>query len=343
MSGATLVSDIIIPEIFTPYVQQRTTELSAIISSGAMEVSPALSGFLAGGGLTINVPNWLDLEADDADDADLVADDTAGAATPRGIDTAQEIGVRLSRSQGWSSSDLAAALAGADPMTQIGDLVSGYWSRRLQKAAIATIAGVFADNAASPSGSDTHTQNDMTVDISGGAFLDGVTNFSAEAFIDAQQTMGDAAGSLAIVIMNSVVFARMKKNNLIDFIPDARSEVNIPTFLGHRVVVDDGLAAVSSGVYQTWLCGSGILAFGQSTPKVPVETERNPAAANGSGTEELWSRTEWCIHPKGHAFIQGSIPKGGPTNANLATAANWSRIFPERKQIRLARLITREL
>jgi hypothetical protein len=33
----------------------------------------------------------------------------------------------------------------------------------------------------------------------------------------------------------------MQKNNLIDFIPDAEGHINIPTFLGRRVIVDDGM------------------------------------------------------------------------------------------------------
>ena len=342
MSAPTTVATVVVPEVFTPYVQQRTTELSAVIASGAMVANETLSGFLAGGGLTVNVPSFKDLEADDSDDADLPADDTAGAATPRGIGAGQEIAARLSRSQGWKASDLSTALAGADPMAAIGDLVSGYWSRRLQKAVVATIKGVFADNAAAPTGGDTHTQDDMTNDISGVAFSNGVTNFSAEAFIDATQTMGDAAGALAIVLLHSVVYARMKKNNLIDFVPDSEGRLVIPTFLGLRVVADDGVPTPSSGVYETWIAGAGALLFGQNTPKVATETIRVPAANNGSGEEQLWNRTEWAIHPRGHQYIQGTIPIGGPTNTNLATAANWSRIYPERKQIAIARLVTRE-
>ena len=51
------------------------------------------------------------------------------------------------------------------------------------------------------------------------------------------------------------------------------------------------------------------------------------------------------MHPVGHAYV-GTAPKGGPSNAattnNLADAASWQRAFTERKQIKVARLITRE-
>ncbi len=206
------------------------------------------------------------------------------------------------------------------------------------------MTGIFADNAAAPGGSDTHTANDMTNDVSGVGFVDGVTNFSAEAFIDACVTMGDSMESLGMVMVHSVVYARMQKNNLIDFIPDASGQIKIPTFLGRIVIVDDTMP-VSSGVYQTWLFGAGAVRLGVGNAKVPTEVQRKPDAGNGGGQEVLHNRVEWCLHPVGHKYI-GTAPSGGPSNAtssnNLAAAGSWSRRFPERKMIKIARLITRE-
>lgn len=342
-SGAGTVADVVVPEIFTPYAQQLTEEKSELIRSGALVTDTALSNLLSGGGLTFNEPSFKDLD----NDADNVASDTlATTSTPNKIGTLTEIQVRLSRNQSWSSGDLASDLAGADPMAAIGTRVADYWARRLQAAFIATITGVFADNAAAPTGSE-HTQNDMTHDVSGGAFVDGVTNFSAEAFLDAAVTMGDSMNKLGLVMMHSIVYNRALKNNLIDFIPDSINgqAVNIPVFLGRRVIVDDGVPR-SAGVFQTWLFGAGAVRFGRSSPKVPTEIDRTPAAGNGSGQETLFNRVEWCIHPVGCAYAVAAPAKGGPSNAstanNLAHADSWQRVFTERKQIKIARLITRE-
>jgi hypothetical protein len=309
-----------------------------------------LDADLAGGGVTFNVPSFQDLN----NDVDNVASDDDGTnSTPKKIITSKEVQVRLSRNQSWSSMDLAGDLAGEDPLAAIGNRVGYYWARRLQAAAIATIQGVFADNAAAPAGTE-HVQNDLTVDISGASYVAGVTDFSTEAFIDTTVTMGDSAGSLSAIAVHSIVYARMKKNNLIDFIPDARGEVNIPTFQGLRVIVDDGLpnpagagaAATSTGIYHSWLVGTGFAQWGQGTPKVPTEVIRVPSAGNGAGQETLFNRVEWAIHPVGHAYV-GTTPSGGPSNAttsnNLAHADSWKRVYPERKQIKLARLITREV
>lgn len=342
-SGVTRISDVVVPEVFSGYSQQLTQQKSRLIRSGALTADAALASELAGGGLTFNEPSFKDLD----DDAENVStDDPAVESTPNKIGTATEIQVRLSRNNSWSSMDLVEALIAEDPMDAIANRVSDYWVRRQQVAFIATINGVFADNAAAPSGTDTHTQNDMTHDISGGAFVDGTTNFSAEAFIDATTTMGDSMGELSLVMMHSVVYNRALKNNLIDFIPDAINPAAgaIPTFLGRTVVLDDAMPN-TGGVFDTWLFGRGAVRWAAGSPKVPTEVDRKPAAGNGGGQDVLHNRVEWIIAPAGYAYI-GTPPKGGPSNAatanNLAHADSWSRVFSERKQIRIARLVTRE-
>ena len=342
-SGVTRISDVVVPEIFTPYTQQMTQEKSRLIRSGAIVMDDALNTALAGGGLTFNEPSFRDL---DNDAENISTDDPSSDSTPNKIGTNTEIQVRLSRNNSWSSMDLTGDLAGADPMNAIASRVSDYWTRRQQAAFVATLTGIFADNAAAPAGTDTHTQNDMTHDVSGASFTDGVTNFSAEAFLDAAVTMGDSMGELSMVMMHSIVYNRALKNNLIDFIPDSVNgqAVSIPTFLGREVIVDDGVPR-SSGVFQTWLFGRGAVRMGSGAPKVPTELDRKPAAGDGSGQDVLHNRVEWIMAPVGHAYI-GTAPKGGPDNTSnthmLAAAGSWSRVFPERKQIRIARLITRE-
>lgn len=349
----TRISDLIVPEIFTPYFMTLTEEKSRIIQSGLVSRSPALDALLGGGGLTFNVPSFNDLDNDD----ERVSTDTSvpfagpyvtaggvgdpvtlpsGQAfppNPRKITTKREIAVRMNRNNSWSSTDLAAVLSGVDPMAAIGERVASYWIRRLQRIFIATWNGVIADNVTNDSG-------DYVLNIAGAGFTDGVTNFSAEAMLDAALTMGDSQDDLTTIVVHSVVYNRMQKNNLIDFIPDARGEIMIPTFLGRQVIVDDGMPR-NGNVYDTWLFGSGSTQLGIGTPPVATETDRKPGAGNGGGQDVLYSRVMWTMHPTGHAFI-GDPDDGGPTNAELADGTSWDRRYPERKQIKFARLVTRE-
>lgn len=344
---ATRISDIIIPEIFTPYTQLATEEKARLITSGALVRSSVLDEKLAGGGLLFEFPFFKDLDNDE----ERISTDTSSAMysggtadpDPKKITTAQQTAVRLERNQSWSSVQLAADLAGADPLQAIQNRVASYWTRRLQAAFVATMKGVFADNAAAPSASE-HVQNDMTTDISGASFVDGITNFNSESFIDATLTMGDSMEDLTMLMVHSVVYGRMQKNNLIDFIPDARGETQIPVFLGRPVIVDDSMP-VTSGVFESWLFGAGAVSYGVGSPEVPTEVQRHPGAGNGAGQETLYNRVRWSIHPNGLRYV-GTTSGGGPSNAatsnNLAHAGSWQRVAPERKQIKIARLITRE-
>lgn len=339
----TQISDLVVPEIFTPYSQQETEQKSRLIQSGAVVRDGALDAMLAGGGLTFNSPSFNDLD----DTEERVSGEgahmsyvTPGAddPDPDKITTLTEIQVRLNRNHSWSSTDLAAALAGVDPMRAILGRTSTYWSRRLQSLFIATATGVFAHN--------DDGAGDFTNDISaGGVFTDGVTNFSAEAYLDAKVTMGDSQDDLGLVFVHSIVYNRMQKNNLIEFIPDAEGRVRIPTFLGSIVIVDDGMP-FSGGVHETWLFGAGAFRLGVGTPKVATEVIRHPGAGNGGGQETLYNRVEWCLHPVGHAYVGTPASEGGPTNAatanNLAHKDSWDQVFTERKQIKIARLITTE-
>lgn len=342
-AGVGTVTDIVVPEIFSPYVQQITEEKSALIQSGAVVRDAALDRVLSGGGLTFNEPSFRDLD----NEADNVAVNDPGVlSTPNKIQTSTEIQVRLSRNNSWSSLDLAADLAGADPMNAVANRVGYYWTRRLQAAFVATISGIFADNDAAPAVAE-HVRYDMTHNISGIGFTDGVTNFSAEGFLDATATMGDSLQNLSMVMMHSIVYNRARKNNLIDFVSDSANPnaAAIPTFLGHRVIVDDGVPR-TGGIFQTWIFGAGAVRMGAGLPKVPTEVIRVPSAGAGSGQEVLHNRTEWILHPVGNAFAVAAPAAGGPSNAStsggLAHADSWVRVYPERKQIPIARLITRE-
>ncbi len=347
---ATQIADVIVPEIFTAYTQTLTEEKSRLVQSGLITRSDLLDEKLAGGGLTFNMPSFNDLD----NDVERVSTDTsvpfatadaalpvAGLARPPDplkITSKTEIAVRLSRNNSWSGSPLAATLAGADPMEAIAARVAAYWTRRLQAAYVSVWNGVIADNVITNAG-------DYENDISGAGFVDGVTNFSAEAFLDAAQTMGDSQDDLVAVVVHSVVYNRMQKNNLIDFIPDARGEIKIPTFLGREVIVDDGVPRNGS-IYDTWLFGGGSMQMGVGNAPVPTETDRKAGAGNGGGQDVLYNRVEWSLHPTGHAF-QGTPPDGGPSNTgtggtDLDEAAAWLRVYTERKQIKFARLVTRE-
>jgi hypothetical protein len=315
---ATDISDVIVPEVFNPYVIQRTAELSALRAAGIVSSNPELDRLAALGGIIINMPFWEDLTG-----ADEVLADGGTALTPGGITADKDMARLLMRGRAWSVNDLATALSGDDPMGAIADLVAAYWARREQVTLLAILDGIFA--AASMAG-NIH-------DISAEAAAAGV--FSANTFIDAKLTLGDAQGRLTAMAVHSQTYGLMLKEDLIEFIRDSQAAMDIPTYMGTRVIVDDGMPVDTGGaedVYTTYIFGAGAIGMGEGGAPVPTETDRDSLA----GVDYLINRRHFILHPRGVAWQESSVAGDSPTNVELATAANWTRVY-ENKNVRIVK------
>ena len=163
--------------------------------------------------------------------------------------------------------------------------------------------------------------------------------------VDAVFTMGDKFDGLRVIALHSVVYQRLVKQQLIEFVKDADGKILYESYLGKRVVVDDSLpviAGTTSGFrYLTVLMGGGAIGYGTGSPKVPFELDRIPAGGKGGGLENIWERKTWMIHPFGFDWTENTVTAPGHTAtlANLRLAANWDRKLP-RKMIPLAFLVT---
>lgn len=333
----TQLSDIIIPEVFYPYIVKRTAEKSGIFQSGILVHDANMARLLSGGGRTGNVPFWKDLDNTESTPA---TDNPADVLTLDKIAAGKDVAARHVRSHGWSSASLSGLLAGDDPMKRIAELVSDYWVRQFQRFLVATLHGVYLDNVANDSA-------DMVRDIGtdDATAITPAERISAEAILDAAQTMGDASDGLDTIIMHSVVYNNLAKQNLIDFIPDSEGRVRFPTYLGYRVIKDDGVKTITGSnrtKYVTYLLGRGAICWNEAptSPSPNIEVDREPGQGNGFGVDKLYSRRQFVMHPYGIKWTDTTVTGEFPTNAELATAANWDRVYPERKQINIAYLVT---
>lgn len=309
----TKISDVIVPEVFNPYVVQRTMQLSALFRSGIIANNPELDRLATSGGSTINMPYWEDLNGDD----EVLSDD--GALTPGKIVAGQDVAVLLMRGKAWSTNDLAKALSGSDPMAAIGDLVAEYWARRMQATTIKLLDGAFA-------------AGNMTNKILNISALEGnAAKITGETFLDALQLMGDAKDKLTGVVMHSATETQLRKNNLITTEFDSDNKP-ISFFMEKRVIVDDSLP-VSAGTYTTYLFGQGALGLGNGAAPVPTETDRDSLA----GDDILINRKHYILHPRGVKWV-GTAAGSSPTNEELATGASWSRVY-EDKAIRIVKFV----
>jgi len=320
----TIINDVIVPEVFNPYVIQRTADLSAFYQSGIIARTPALDALANSGGKLINMPYWDDLDGDD----EVLSD--SEALTVGKISAGQDVAALLTRGRAWSVNDLAKALSGDDPMKAIGDLVAAYWARRFQATLIKTLDGVFGNNAT--------LMNTNQHNISTDTAAEDNDVISAKTAVDAIYKLGDNADKLTGFAMHSATVAKLVKDNLIEYIKPSEGQPEIPTFLGKRVVVDDSLPA-ADGVYTTYIFGAGAFGWGEGGAPVPTEVDRDSLA----GDDILINRRHFILHPRGVAFQNASVGGATPSNTELANYLNWKRVY-EAKNVRIVqfkhRLVT---
>jgi len=315
---ATRIADVIVPEVFNPYVIKRTAELSELYQSGIIQNDPAFDRLATSGGRLLNMPYWNDLTG-----ADEVLSDQ-NPLQVENITSGQDIAALIMRGKAWGVNDLARALSGDDPMGAIGDLVAAYWARRMQVILLNVLAGIFS--AANMAGN--------LLDISQVA-APAEPAITGQTAVDALQLLGDAKDRLTGFMMHSMTEASLIKQGLItqELETVNGQSVRVKRFLGKRVIVDDG-CPVNVNVYTTYLFGEGAIAYGNGAAPVPTETDRDSL----KGDDILINRKHFILHPRGVAFQDAAVVGSSPTNLELANAANWSRVY-ENKNIRIAAFI----
>ncbi|NSB17443.1 major capsid protein [Clostridium beijerinckii] len=307
--SATKISNIIVPEVFNPYVIEQTTRLDAFVQAGIITNDPSLDALALSGGTLINMPFWSDLEGDSEELSD------SASLTVNAITAGQDMARLHMRGKAWGVNDLAKALSGDDPMGVIASKVAKYWIGERSKMVFKTLKGIETTASSNVHDISALTGNDAIISVS--------------SALDAKQLLGDNASKLTGVAMHSAVYTKLQKNNEIQFVPDSDTKVDIPYYLGYRVIVDDQ-CPVASGVYTTYLFGQGAFGLGNGSAPVPTETDRDSLA----GEDVLINRQHFILHPRGIKFTEASVAGKTPTFAEIATGANWSKVY-DTKNIRV--------
>lgn len=326
-------SDIIIPEIFTPYVVEQSTVRDAFLASGVVQPMAELNA--TEGGDTVQVPFW---KANLTGDFEVLTDSTS--LTPGKITADKQVGVIVHRGRAWEARDLAALAAGSDPMAAIGAKVADYVANQRQKDLIKTLEGVFG----SLTGSDSPAFSALRFDTSG------MTALGPRQCAKARSLLGDQGDKLSTIAMHSAVFYDLVERRAIEYITNtearlstsatgastinaiagnvanAYGDVNVPTYMGMRVIVSDDLAPTSTN-YPIYFFTAGAIASGEQMG-LRTETDRDILAKSDAMSLDL----HYCYHPVG-AKWGGSA---NPTGAQLATVGNWTKVY-ETKNIGIVR------
>ncbi|KRU29318.1 hypothetical protein VT91_09320 [Clostridium sporogenes] len=307
--AATKITDIIVPEVFNPYVVQETNRLDAFVQSGIIANDPELDVLATSGGIIINMPYWNDLDGDSEELSDN------GSLSVNKIKAGQDRARLHMRGKAWGVNDLAKALSGDDPMAVIGQKVAKFWVGERSKILFKSLAGIETTAV-----SNVH-------DISALTGTEAIINVGST--LDAKQKLGDNASKLTGMAMHSAVYTQLQKNNEIEFVADSDTKVQIPFYLGYRVIVDDQCPN-NDGVYTTYLFGEGAFGLGNGAAPVPTETDRDSLA----GEDVLINRQHFLLHPRGIKWTDAAVSGKTPTFGEIATADNWNKVY-DTKNIRI--------
>lgn len=331
------IADVIDVTVFQDLPPVNDPEKTNIFMSGVAVASPLLNELCAAAGVTAELPFWNDL--DPTDEPNISSDDPTVKATPSKTNQGKQTSRKAMLNKGWSATDLASELAmGAQAMTHIRGRVDTYWNRQMQRRIVATMVGILLDNVANGA-------SDMVHDIStqDGNNATTANLFSRTAVVAAAFTLGDSFENTGAIGMHTHIYQRMVDNDDIVYIPDSDGELTIPTYMGKRVIYDDGfpvIAGTTSGFrYVTVIFGAGAIGYGNAAPLVPVEPKRDPDGGNGGGVDTLWTRKKWIVHPFGYQFTSASVAAESATLAELKDPTNWTRVL-DRKLVPVAFLVT---
>jgi hypothetical protein len=336
---ATLRSDVIIPEVFTPYVIEQTTLRDAFLASGVVQPMAELNA--TEGGDFINVPFW---KANLSGDFEVLTD--SSSLVPGKITADKQVGVILHRGRAFESRDLAALAAGADPMAAIGAKIADYIANQRQKDLLACLAGVFG------AVEDTTGAAFIDLTIDGGTG-DTPTVLSPRHIAEAKSLLGDQGDKLAAVAMHSKVYYDLVERKAIDYVtageartttdnqtPDVfagsiaaayAGNLSVPTYCGLRVIVSDDVQTDGSGSsteYATYFFTQGAIASGEQMA-MQTETDRDILAKSDAMSIDL----HYVYHPVGSKW---GVTTTNPTRAQLATVGNWSKVY-ETKNLGIVR------
>ena len=315
---------VIVPEKFSEYVTERTTEKNTLVNAGIATPDATVGQLINGtpeGGKFIQLPMWKPLEGEE----DVFSEEDLSVGN---IGTKEARATILIRGKAWGATDLARVLGGADPMGATAQLIADWRNTREQKVYLSILKGLFAAN-----GALKEHLNDISAGTGEASYI------SREATLDTKQLLGDHYGALGMVFVHSATYTYLQKKELIlrqPWVNPVGETIEIETFMGYQVIVDDSMP-VADGVYDTYFMGKGAFIREEGTPHgfITTETDRDSLG----GKSYLINRWAQVIHPRGLSFVSDGnfLNTAHPyaANADLEVAANWE-LVADHKRVALA-------
>ncbi len=326
---ATLRSDLIIPEVFSPYLSEATTLSDSFLQSGVVQPLAELNLSADRGGDFVKIPSYT---ANLTGDFEVLTDSTS--LTPSKITADNQIAPVLHRGRAFSSRDLASLAVGGglDPMAAIAQKMAAYVNNQKQKDLYSCLTGAFGSLNANDSNSALFTH---CIDSESG---DSPTTLSPRHVAKAQSILGDAGSKLTTIAVHSKTYYDLVERNAIDRIYDntgapdtaaasgstarAFDQPSFGSFMGLNVIVSDDIPTANSGSsteYACFLFGQGAIFTGEQSP-IRTQTDRDILALEEAMAVDL----HYIYHVGGLKYAVSTV---NPNRSTLETVASWSKVY----------------
>jgi hypothetical protein len=255
--------------------------------------------------------------------------------------------VVVGRAKGWVEKDFTYDSGGGDFMDSVARQVAEYKDCIDNGVLRAVLKGIFSMTGEE----NLKFVSAHTSDISG----EGDGMITAVALNNAAlKACGANKKKFTVVLMHSNIAASLENLNLIEFMrytdnQGITREIQLGTWSGKLVIVDDGLPVQVSGnsqsLYTTYILGEGAFSYEDIGVKNAYELARDPKTNGGEDT--LYMRQRKVFAPYGISYekqIQASL---SPTDSELGDGDNWELVnveydtYVDHKKIPIARIISR--
>jgi len=314
-------------EVFKDTLQGEFTNQLALINAIMVEapdqmISPDTKGQF------VSIPKWKAISGS------LVPITTGLTTTFNAEQDYKDIGVWLEREVAWSAEQIIPVIAGAqkDVTKEVARQFGRYLAEKLSGLAYTVAKGVFAVELAS-----THLKDDATAG----------NTININGLVSAKQKLGDNQGLLTAIAMHSKVEADALVAKILTYDKanvDSYSTGRVGSILGMTPQVSDLLTAVGD-TYNSYLGipGAMIYKFRRREKAMlnnanivelgnGIDMEIYRDSITGGGIDGLIFRFSTLVHVPG---VKWGVTTVNPTDAQLATGSNWTKVANDDKLIKL--------
>lgn len=247
------------------------------------------------------------------------------------------------REKAWGADAFSRAQSGMDPFSFIADRILNVRFDGAEDTLVNLLTGIFRSDDFASLIKDTDVNEDPVGAAGSNVYWD------ADLFHDTTGILGIKEDDLVggVMLVHSKVRTNLKKLDEIDEQKQSEGGIPFSTYKGMRLVTDDRLirAGTTSGsIYPVYIAAPGSILFNFATQGTDGTTSSSLAYDSDIPNlrKALYDRIVALVHVNGTVWTPAlatggalTIAKGGPTNAQIATANAWNTAYSNVKETRI--------